>query len=64
MRPTMVRLMLDFNQSQSTAGAVERIRRLQDVDLTRVEEPVAAELEGPPPSAPETWPPGGMQSHN
>jgi mandelate racemase len=38
-----VRLMLDFNQSQSTAGAVERIRRLQDFDLTWVEEPVAAE---------------------
>ena len=29
-----VRLMLDFNQSQSTAGAVERIGRLQDFDLT------------------------------
>jgi mandelate racemase len=38
-----VRLTLDFNQSQSTAGAVERIRRLQDFDLTWVEEPVAAE---------------------
>src|SRR5580700_5151613 len=38
-----VRLMLDFNQSQSTASAVERIRRLQDFDLTWVEEPVAAE---------------------
>src|SRR5246127_1250919 len=38
-----IRLMLDFNQSQSTAGAVERIRRLQDFDLTWVEEPVAAE---------------------
>jgi mandelate racemase len=38
-----VRLMLDFNQSQSTAGAVERIHRLQDFDLTWVEEPVAAE---------------------
>src|SRR5216684_1603836 len=38
-----VRLMLDFNQSQCTAGAVERIRRLQDFDLTWVEEPVAAE---------------------
>src|SRR5258708_7566425 len=38
-----VRLMLDFNQSQSTAAAVERIRRLQDFDLTWVEEPVAAE---------------------
>ena len=38
-----VRLMLDFNQSQSTASAVERIRRLQDFDLTWVEEPVAAD---------------------
>jgi mandelate racemase len=38
-----VRLMLDFNQSQSTASAVERIRRLQDFYLTWVEEPVAAE---------------------
>src|ERR1700732_1345270 len=38
-----VRLMLDFNQSQSSAGAVERIRRLRDFDLTWVEEPVAAE---------------------
>jgi mandelate racemase len=38
-----VRLMLDFNQSQSTASAVERIRRLEDFDLTWVEEPVAAE---------------------
>jgi mandelate racemase len=38
-----VRLMLDFNQSQSSASAVERIRRLQDFDLTWVEEPVAAE---------------------
>src|SRR5260370_14454995 len=38
-----VRLMLDFNQSQSTGSAVERIRRLQDFDLTWVEEPVAAE---------------------
>src|SRR5271156_3300733 len=38
-----VRLMLDFNQSQNTASAVERIRRLQDFDLTWVEEPVAAE---------------------
>src|SRR5260370_26664711 len=37
------RLMLAFNQSQSTAGAVERIRRLQDFDLTWVEEPLAAE---------------------
>src|SRR4051794_27745153 len=32
-----------LNQSQSTAGAFERIRRLQDFDLTWVEEPVAAE---------------------
>jgi len=38
-----VRLMLDFNQSQNTTSAVERIRRLQDFDLTWVEEPVAAE---------------------
>lgn len=38
-----VRLMLDFNQSQNTASAVERICRLQDFDLTWVEEPVAAE---------------------
>src|SRR5271167_4103293 len=38
-----VRLMLDFNQSQTTASAVERIRRLKDFDLTWVEEPVAAE---------------------
>ena len=38
-----VRLMLDFNQSQSTAAAVDRIRRLQDFDLNWVEEPVAAE---------------------
>ena len=38
-----VRLMLDFNQSQTIAGAVERIRRLQDFDLTWVEEPVAAD---------------------
>src|SRR6266852_4737519 len=36
-------LLLDFNQSQSTVGAVERIRRLQDFDLSWVEEPVAAE---------------------
>src|SRR5260370_30915026 len=38
-----VRLMLDFNQAPSTASAVERIRRLQDFDLTWVEEPVAPE---------------------
>ena len=38
-----VRLMLDFNQSQSTAGSVERIRRMQDCDLTWVKVPVAAE---------------------
>ena len=35
--------MLDFNQSQNTASAVERIRQLQDFDLSWVEEPVAAE---------------------
>jgi mandelate racemase len=38
-----VRLMLNFNRSQSSASAVERIRRLQDFDLTWEEEPVAAE---------------------
>jgi mandelate racemase len=38
-----VRLMLDFNQSQSSAGAIERVRRLQEFDLTWVEEPVAAD---------------------
>jgi mandelate racemase len=37
-----VRLMLDFNQSQSIASAVTR-RRLQDLDLAWVKEPVAAE---------------------
>lgn len=38
-----VRLMLDFNQSQTTAGAVERILRLKEFDLTWVEEPVGAD---------------------
>ena len=38
-----VRLMLDFNQSQTTASAVERILRLQEFDLTWVEEPVCAD---------------------
>jgi mandelate racemase len=38
-----VRLMLDFNQSQTTASAVERILRLQEFDLTWVEEPVGAD---------------------
>jgi mandelate racemase len=38
-----VRLMLDFNQSRTTASAVERIRRLQDFDLTRIEEPVGVD---------------------
>jgi mandelate racemase len=38
-----VRLLLGFNQSQITAGAVERIHCLQDFDLTWVEEPVAAD---------------------
>lgn len=37
------RLMLDFNQSQTTASAVERILRLQEFDLTWVEEPVGAD---------------------
>jgi mandelate racemase len=35
--------MLDFNQSQTTASAVERILRLQEFDLTWVEEPVCAD---------------------
>jgi mandelate racemase len=38
-----VRLMIDFNQSQTTASAIERILRLQAFDLTWVEEPVAAD---------------------
>jgi mandelate racemase len=38
-----VKLMLDFNQSQTTASAIERILRLQQFDLTWVEEPVGAD---------------------
>jgi NADPH:quinone reductase-like Zn-dependent oxidoreductase len=38
-----IRLMIDFNQSQTTASAIERIRRLEDFNLTWVEEPVAAD---------------------
>jgi mandelate racemase len=38
-----VRLMIDFNQSQTTATAIERILRLKEFDLTWVEEPVAAD---------------------
>jgi mandelate racemase len=37
------RLMIDLNQSQTTASAVDRISRLQEFDLTWVEEPVGAE---------------------
>ena len=37
-----VRLMLDFNQSQSTAGAVERIRRLHNTGF------IGAGIEGNP----------------
>jgi len=38
-----VRLMTDLNQSQTTASAIDRILRLQEFDLTWVEEPVAAD---------------------
>jgi mandelate racemase len=38
-----LRLMIDFNQSQTTAGAIDRILRLKEFDLTWVEEPVAAD---------------------
>lgn len=42
-----VRLMVDFNQSQSATEAIRRVERLAAFDLTWVEEPVAAEdLEG------------------
>jgi mandelate racemase len=37
------RLMVDLNQSQTTAGAIDLILRLQEFDLTWVEEPVGAE---------------------
>jgi mandelate racemase len=36
-------LMVDLNQSQTTAGAIELILRLKEFDLTWVEEPVGAE---------------------
>ncbi len=38
-----IRLMIDLNQSQTTASAVERILRLKEFDLTWVEEPVGAD---------------------
>ena len=37
------RLMIDLNQSQTTASAIDRILRLKEFDLTWVEEPVAAD---------------------
>jgi mandelate racemase len=37
------RLMIDLNQSQTTASAIDRISRLEEFDLTWVEEPVAAD---------------------
>jgi len=37
------RLMVDLNQSQTTASAIDLILRLKDFDLTWVEEPVGAE---------------------
>lgn len=38
-----VTLMVDYNQSQTVAGATERIRRLAEFDLAWVEEPVCAD---------------------
>lgn len=38
-----VRLMLDFNQSQTVESAVERILRLKEFDLAWIEEPVGAD---------------------
>jgi mandelate racemase len=38
-----LRLMIDFNQSQTTASSIDRILRLKEFDLTWVEEPVAAD---------------------
>jgi len=38
-----VKLMIDFNQSQTTASAIERVLRLKEFDLTWVEEPVSAD---------------------
>jgi hypothetical protein len=37
------RLMIDLNQSQTTASAIDRILRLKEFDLTWVEAPVAAD---------------------
>jgi mandelate racemase len=37
------RLMVDLNQSQTTASAIDLILRLKEFDLTWVEEPVGAE---------------------
>ena len=37
------RLMVDLNQSQTTAGAIDLILRLKEFDLTWIEEPVGAE---------------------
>lgn len=38
-----VTLMVDYNQSQTVTGAIERIRRLAEYDLAWVEEPVCAD---------------------
>jgi mandelate racemase len=38
-----VKLMIDFNQSPTTASAIERVLRLKEFDLTWVEEPVSAD---------------------
>lgn len=38
-----VRLMVDFNQSQTSASAIARVHRLQEFDLAWIEEPVAAD---------------------
>jgi mandelate racemase len=38
-----VKLMVDYNQSQTVTSAVERVRRLSEFDLAWVEEPVEAD---------------------
>jgi mandelate racemase len=38
-----IKLMVDYNQSQTVPGAIERIRRLSAFDLAWVEEPVGAD---------------------
>jgi mandelate racemase len=38
-----IKLMVDYNQSQTVTGAIERIRRLSEFDLAWVEEPVTAD---------------------